>query len=216
VVKHIVSFSGGKDSTAMLLRMLELGMQIDEIVFADTKLEFPEILQHIKKVEKYIGRKVTILRTKDNWNKWFYGNVTRGKMKGKMRGFPLTLFPCWWSREAKYKMLDPFCKGHIRYIGIAYDEPKRIRNKEGYKYPLFEWKWTEKDCIEYLRKKGLLADIHLRFGRTGCWCCPKQSKKSFKSLYKHYPHLWDKLRQMEKDSPIRPDFKLEEIEEVSK
>ena len=30
---HVVSFSGGKDSTAMLIRMLEEGMPIDLIVF---------------------------------------------------------------------------------------------------------------------------------------------------------------------------------------
>ena len=30
-MKHIVSFSGGKDSTAMLLRMLEENMPIDKI-----------------------------------------------------------------------------------------------------------------------------------------------------------------------------------------
>jgi tRNA(Ile)-lysidine synthase TilS/MesJ len=31
--RHIVSFSGGKDSTAMLLMMIEKGMPIDEIIF---------------------------------------------------------------------------------------------------------------------------------------------------------------------------------------
>ena len=36
-MKHIVSFSGGKDSTAMLLRMLEENMQVDEIIFCDTR-----------------------------------------------------------------------------------------------------------------------------------------------------------------------------------
>ena len=30
---HVVSLSGGKDSTAMLLMMLERGMQIDDILF---------------------------------------------------------------------------------------------------------------------------------------------------------------------------------------
>ena len=35
-MKHIVSFSGGKDSTAMLLMMLEKNMPIDEIIFCDT------------------------------------------------------------------------------------------------------------------------------------------------------------------------------------
>ena len=37
---HIVSLSGGKDSTAMLLRMLEEGWQVDLILFCDTGLEF--------------------------------------------------------------------------------------------------------------------------------------------------------------------------------
>lgn len=38
---HIVSFSGGKDSTAMLLHMMELGMQIDIVLYCDTWMEFP-------------------------------------------------------------------------------------------------------------------------------------------------------------------------------
>ncbi len=37
---HIVSLSGGKDSTAMLLRMLEEGMPVDIILFCDTGMEY--------------------------------------------------------------------------------------------------------------------------------------------------------------------------------
>ena len=55
-IKHIVSFSGGKDSTAMLLKMIENNMLIDDIIFLDTTVEFPEMYEHISKVEKYIGR----------------------------------------------------------------------------------------------------------------------------------------------------------------
>lgn len=33
---NIVSFSGGKDSTAMLLLMFERGIPVDRIIFADT------------------------------------------------------------------------------------------------------------------------------------------------------------------------------------
>ncbi len=47
-MKHIVSFSGGKDSTAMLLMVIEYGMQIDDIIFCDTGKEFPEMYEHIK------------------------------------------------------------------------------------------------------------------------------------------------------------------------
>ena len=47
---HLVSFSGGKDSTAMLLGMLERDMKIDCILFCDTGLEFPAMYDHIAKV----------------------------------------------------------------------------------------------------------------------------------------------------------------------
>lgn len=40
---YVVSFSGGKDSTAMLLRLLELGEPINEIIFCDTYKEFPQM-----------------------------------------------------------------------------------------------------------------------------------------------------------------------------
>ena len=67
---HIVSFSGGKDSTAMLLKMIENNMNIDEIIVCDTTAEFPEMYKHIEKVEKYINRKITIL--KKNFNFEYY------------------------------------------------------------------------------------------------------------------------------------------------
>ena len=56
---HVVSLSGGKDSTAMLLMMLERGMQIDCILFCDTGLEFPGLYAHLDKLEQYIGRPIT-------------------------------------------------------------------------------------------------------------------------------------------------------------
>ena len=40
---HLVSFSGGKDSTAMLLGMIERGMRIDCILFCDTGLDYEKI-----------------------------------------------------------------------------------------------------------------------------------------------------------------------------
>lgn len=64
---HVVSFSGGKDSTAMLLHMIELNMPIDEIIFCDTTVEFPEMYEHIDKVEKYIGRPITRLKQEHSY-----------------------------------------------------------------------------------------------------------------------------------------------------
>ena len=59
IKKHIVSLSGGKDSTAMLLMMLEKNMQIDDIVFCDTGVEFPQMYRHLDKLQKHINKKIT-------------------------------------------------------------------------------------------------------------------------------------------------------------
>ena len=51
---NIVSFSGGKDSTAMLLMMLERGVPVDRVICVDTTKEFPAMYEHIKKVQSMI------------------------------------------------------------------------------------------------------------------------------------------------------------------
>lgn len=46
----------------MLLRLLEEGRQVDEILFCDTGLEFPQMYDHLEKLERYIGRPITRLK----------------------------------------------------------------------------------------------------------------------------------------------------------
>ena len=53
---HAVSLSGGKDSTAMLLMMLDRGMPVDGVFWADTGMEFPEMYGHIAKVDDFLFR----------------------------------------------------------------------------------------------------------------------------------------------------------------
>jgi 3'-phosphoadenosine 5'-phosphosulfate sulfotransferase (PAPS reductase)/FAD synthetase len=220
-MKNIVSFSGGKDSTAMLLRMIELDYKIDKIVFADTGFEFPELYDYIKRVEDHIGRKVIILKPeKDLFTKWMYGKSVRGKSKGKPRGFPLEAFPCWWTRESKVKPLSKIQKGADNvYIGIAYDEKERMSKVDGnLNYPLVEWKWTEQDCIDYLNKKNLFNPLYVNFNRLGCWHCPKQSISSLFVLWKNYPDLWLQFKEWEHKQQkltgknIKIRFSLKELE----
>lgn len=199
----IVNFSGGKDSTAMLLRMIELGEQIDYIVFADTNYEFPALYEYIKMIEKHIGREILMLQPKKSFDEWRKGPLTRGKNKGAIRGFPQVISPCYWMREAKYNSIQRFSKEHpgaINCLGIAADEMNRVQKEEGLRYPLIEWGWTEDDCIEYLQQKGLINDLYKHFSRLGCWMCPKQSNYSRYMLWKHYPELWENLRVLEEEN----------------
>ncbi len=63
---HAVSLSGGKDSTAMLLLMIERNMPIDMVLSADTGMEFPEMYDHLAKLDEHLYRErglhITTLR----------------------------------------------------------------------------------------------------------------------------------------------------------
>jgi len=218
--KYIVSFSGGIDSTAMLLRLIELNKPIDQIIFADTTLEFPEMYEWVDFIENYIGQEIIRTKPKKSFDEWFYGAYTRGKSKGERRGFPKVIIPCYWQREAKLLPLQEYTKNaNFNYLGITYDEQHRIQNEDKCPillYPLIEWRWTHDDCKQYLKEKGLEHPLYKngKFKRTGCWLCPKQSLNSLESLYRYYPELWIKLKQYELDSPngFRIDKTLNDIE----
>lgn len=196
---NVVSFSGGKDSTAMLLRMIELKMPVDRIIFADTGFEFPELYDYIKKIEKHIGKKIEFVYADKSFDAWFNGKVTRGQRMGEIRGFPLRAFPCYWSREAKIKPLQKAINKEDKFfIGIAYDEMERCSKKDGNLiYPLVEWKWTEQDCVDYLNQKNLFNPLYVNFDRLGCFFCQKQNEKSIYVLWKNYKDLWAKTKEWE-------------------
>ena len=59
----------------MLLMMLERGMVVDKIIFCDTGMEFPQMYEHIKKVDEYIfknyNKRIEIIKKEDfNMKKW--------------------------------------------------------------------------------------------------------------------------------------------------
>lgn len=159
-MKHIVSFSGGKDSTAMLLKMIEKGMGIDEIIFADTGIEFPEMYDHIKKVEEYINRPITVIKAENDFGYYMLDHIkTRGKNKGKA-GYSWPDFRSrWCTTILKQNVFKDYLKGQkniIEYHGIAFDEKERAkRNKDrNIKYPLIDWKMTGEDNLEYCYSLG--------------------------------------------------------------
>jgi 3'-phosphoadenosine 5'-phosphosulfate sulfotransferase (PAPS reductase)/FAD synthetase len=101
-------------------------------------------------------------------------------------------------RESKYNPINRLGKDNIVVLGIAYDEQQRVQKDSTIKYPLIEWKWTEQDCVDYLNKKGLLNPLYMNFNRLGCYWCPKQGSGSLYVMWKNYPKLWEKMKEMEK------------------
>lgn len=230
-MKHIVCFSGGKDSTAMLLKMLEMNMQVDEIIFVKIKAtqeidaEFPEMYEYVEKINQYIkknyDKNITILEQEKSFEDYFYQVKEKGKNKGKIYGFPHTI-KAWCNDRLKLKVFRDYLKKQENccfYLGIAADEKDRIkRQKENIKMPLVEWGMTEKDCLEYLKEKKLENPLYQKFHRLGCWFCPKQSLDSLRILRRDYKALWNKLMEWQKDSEtsFKINYTVQELEEKFK
>lgn len=76
---YVLSLSGGKDSTAMLLRLLEEQRPIDLILFCDTGIEFPQMYEHLDCLEKYIGIPITHLKAAHSFEYYFFDYTPKRK-----------------------------------------------------------------------------------------------------------------------------------------
>lgn len=225
--RHIVSFSGGKDSTAMLFKMIENNMKIDDVLFCDTGVEFPDMYDHIKQVEKYIGNKLTVIKNEYSYEYYMFDYIkVKGKNKGK-RGYSWSDFRNrWCTRCLKITPISKYLrqyKGYdiIEYHGIALDEIHRTEKNKGrdINYPLVEWGMTEKDCLEYCYSKGFTWNgLYEKFDRVSCFLCPLQRLRELKVIYREFPDLWAYMRELDRRSveqfnrKFRSDYSIAELE----
>ena len=101
-MKHIVSWSGGKDSTATIILAHEHGLPIDLIVISllwfDKKRKiYGEYPEHVKWIFEYAiplfeswGYPVKVITSDHDYLYWFYHVITKSKRperNGKLSGF---------------------------------------------------------------------------------------------------------------------------------
>ena len=160
---YIVSLSGGKDSTAMLLRLIEEKRPIDRILFCDTGLEFPQMYDHLNKLEQYIGRKITRLKAEYSFEYYFLEYMPKRKNPG-LRQYTGNSWAGpnnrWCTGRLKINVVNKYLKelkknyDVVEYIGIAADEPKRVKHAC---YPLVEWGMTERTALIIVMRTALIG-----------------------------------------------------------
>lgn len=205
-MKHIALYSGGKDSTTVLILIKQHKLPLDEIIYADVgSWMWPGVDEHLQKVEDYMGMSITKIdisqKLDEGFQKW---------------GFPSPLVR--WCTGEKRDALNNYLKKYdndelTQYVGIAFDEQHRTGNKRYKKgtiiYPLIDYRYTEKKALELCYSEGFdFGGVYEHRSRYNCWCCPLQKLDELRILFKHYPELWAKLREMQWVSPN--DFRKDE------
>ena len=228
-MRHILCWSGGKDSTATVILFHEHEEELlkdgDEVVINFVEVMFdnkhnvsghnPDIVSFIydtKKIFESWGYKVNIIRRKDtDFITYFHGKLTRSPdpaRKGLTRGFPLAKRMCWAKRELKLKPLNDYRKSLVgqnvtEYVGIASDELDRYDELHTTSL-LIKYGLTEADAKELCEKHGMLSPQYSmnegKQKRDGCWFCPYAKLCEHDAIRKASPKAWEKYVSLE-DTP---------------
>lgn len=227
-MKYIASVSFGKDSLAMLLRLLEEDKPLDEVVFYDTGMEFQAIYNIRDKIKLLLQEKnIKFVELKPNYDfeyKMFEKPVK--KRNGTIGyGYSWCGGRCRWGTTDKLKTIEKYTQGNYEYIGIASDETKRIlkERKPNKLMPLVEWGMSEQDCIEYCHSQGYYwqesnIELYSILDRVSCWCCANKNLKELKNYYLYLPKYWEKLKQLQlrTDRKMKGEYSVFDLEEKFK
>lgn len=225
-VKYIASCSWGKDSTAMILKLIERREPLDEVIFYDTGMEFNAIY-NVRDMILPILEKNSVKYTElKPDNLFLYDMLIRPKVKRKTKQEAYGnewCGKCRWQTFIKQRICNQYTgTANIVYVGIAFDEIKRLQKLDSYKKaPLAEWNMTEKDCLDYCYANGIHwyeGDIELYdiLDRVSCYICQNKNLKELKNMYIYLPEYWRVLRgfQSRIDAPFKGSgksiFQLEE------
>lgn len=191
MLEYIVSFSGGKDSTAMLLMMLEKNMPVHSVLWFDTERDFPETTEHIQKVIKDTEVRFQTVR---HWAGFDFLQMRYG-VPHKSGG---------WCTAAKRDCCNKYIRlirkdnpDVVECIGYSSDERHRAeRTKKSkkwpVKFPLIEWGISELDALQYCYDHGYdFGGIYewMPSKRVSCYDCPKQSKADWEAIRLNHPEL---------------------------
>jgi 3'-phosphoadenosine 5'-phosphosulfate sulfotransferase (PAPS reductase)/FAD synthetase len=197
-IRHILSLSGGKDSTALAFYMRDRIPEM-EYVFCDTGEELQETYDYLEKLKAMLDKPIEILNPDRPFR--HYLDVYRGVLPD-----PRTR---WCTRMLKLKPFERYVgDGPVYlYVGIRADEPHRsgyISTKPNIttRLPFVEDGIRYKDVMRILADSCLGLPEYYRWrSRSGCYFCFFQQRREWVGLLENHPDLFEKALQFEKVDP---------------
>ena len=217
-VRHILSLSGGKDSTALAIYMKDKIPDV-EYVFCDTGEELEETYEYLDKVEAYLGQ--TIVRLKNN----------RQGFKDLLairRNFLPSQKMRWCTQYLKIVPFEEYVGDDkvVSYVGIRADEQHRrgyVSTKTNIeaRYPFIDDSIRKDDVYRILEESGLgLPEYYKWRSRSGCYFCFYQQRIEWVGLLENHPKLfWDAaaFEKVNADTGERYTWAgMESLEELAK
>ena len=208
----IVSYGGGTNSTAVLIGLLEREEKPNAILFADTGGERPETYAHVLAVSDWCERngfpRVITVR-KGGRQETLEQNCLRMKMlpslayghKGCSHKYKIEPQEKWANNDTQCKLTWGSGKKVTKLIGYDAGEHRRAKipedNKYLYRYPLVEWGWGRKECMDAIERAGLCQP-----GKSACFFCPSTKPSEIRAMSITHPDLIHRAIAMEKNAKL--------------
>lgn len=194
-LRHILSLSGGKDSTALAIHMRDRVPEM-EYIFCDTGEELPETYEYLDRLEAYLGKPIVRLNPDRPFS--HYLELYRGVLPDSRTR--------WCTRMLKIKPFERYVGDAeaISYIAIRADETHRkgyISTKPNLHavYPFIEDGLIKRDVFKLLEDSGLgIPEYYEWRSRSGCYFCFYQQRREWVGLLERHPDLYEKAKAFEK------------------
>lgn len=188
--KHVIGISGGKDSTALAMRLVELHPEIDfEFICNATGNELPELFEHLEKLEAMFGKKFKRITHHTD----LLGMIEEIGMIPNFRARFCTRI---LKIEPTIEYFESLPPGSTLYVGLRADEEERqglFGEDINIVFPMREWGWTIEDVWAYLDEHGIKIPV-----RTDCALCYGQRIHEWFSLWLNHRDKFDEGIAVEK------------------
>jgi len=199
-----ISYGGGVQSTVLVLWAITKRIECDAVIFADTGSEEPGTYATVAAIREMCEEVELPFYTVTHSSRgplWeFYSGEGLLPMVGIV--WCTTNWKIAPIRRKVRELTD--CTGpkpwaHA-YIGITTDEAHRARESDVQwttnSYPLIDALWSRQRCASHLEQNYPMLTVK----KSGCFCCPYRGPKSWATLRREHPELFERARQMERNA----------------
>lgn len=181
--RHVIALSGGKDSTALALRLTEVEPRDYEFIGNWTGNELPALYAHLARLEDLFGKKIRRVGASVD----LYGLIEQQEMLPNFRARFCTRI---LKIEPTIDYFQTLPAGSVLYVGLRADEEERagiFGEDIAIRFPMREWGWTVDNVRGYLAKRGIEIPK-----RTDCALCFHQRLGEWRDLWENYPEEYDR------------------------